>query len=129
MASLQNKSTHELKASTGTVMSLRATVGSMGTFVCDLAFEAVNQSTVFEVGALSLPAGGSDLVASAIDPTAGFAYFGTQHSPGVVTKVRLSDFTQVGALSLGPDLTSVVINLVAGYAYFGTAWSVPGQVI
>ncbi len=81
-----------------------------------------------EVDELILPDGESQLVAAAIDPLAGYAYFGTRHSPGVVVKIRLSDFTRVDALTVGEeDLASAVIDPEAGYAYFGTR-SYPGKV-
>ena len=54
-----------------------------------------------------------------IDSAAGFAYFGTSTSPGIVVKVRLSDFTRVGALTLhrGEDApSSAVIDPAAGFA-------------
>jgi len=57
-----------------------------------------------------------------IDAAKGFAYFGT--SEGIIVKVRLSDFTRVGALTvnLGQDnhLSSAVIDTANGFAYFGS---------
>jgi hypothetical protein len=58
-----------------------------------------------------------------IDSANGFAYFGTLTSPGVVVKIRLSDFTSVGALVLNEgenDLRTAVIDTAQGFAYFGT---------
>ncbi|MFL6373829.1 MAG: hypothetical protein ACJ73D_04095, partial [Pyrinomonadaceae bacterium] len=60
----------------------------------------------------------------AIDPVNGFAYFGTSTTvgPGAVVKVRLSDFTRVGALVLtGEDDApgSAVIDTAGGFVYFG----------
>jgi hypothetical protein len=51
--------------------------------------------------------------------------------PGRVAKVRLSDFTRVGALTLNAgenDLVSAVIDPTGGFAYFGTNDS-PGRVV
>ena len=54
-----------------------------------------------------------------IDPAGGFAYFGT--NPGMVVKIRLSNFTRIGALTLGGyNVDSAVIDPGAGFAYFGT---------
>jgi hypothetical protein len=72
-----------------------------------------------------------NLSVAVIDPAGGFAYFGTDTSPGMVVKVRLSDFTRVDALMFeaGEDkLTSAVIDTAEGYAYFGTKTS-PGKVV
>jgi len=71
-----------------------------------------------------------ELRSSVIDP-GGFAYFGDVR--GVVVKVRLSDFTQVGTLTLEPSengnpLVSAVIDTSRGYAYFGTN-TVPGKIV
>ncbi len=82
------------------------------------AFAAVE----FEV--LTLGDGESMLETAVIDPSHGFAYFGTYTAPGVVVKVRLSGFYRVGALTLqaGEDrLTAAVVDSEAGFAYFGTA--------
>src|SRR5207237_6194884 len=59
------------------------------------------------------------------------AYFGTYSEPGIIIKVRLSDFTRVGALTLGSgedDLYSAVIDPAGGFAYFGTD-TFPGIVV
>src|SRR2546428_7771099 len=69
--------------------------------------------------------------AAAVDLAAGFAYFGTETSPGIVVKVRLADFTRVGALTLNPGedlLSSAVIDSTGGYAYFGTD-TFPGIIV
>jgi hypothetical protein len=62
--------------------------------------------------------------AAAIDTVNGFAYFGTSTAvgPGAIVKVRLSDFTRVGALVLtGDDEApgSAVIDPAGGFVYFG----------
>jgi len=80
------------------------------------------------VGALTLEAMPDSAV---IDAANGFAYFGTETYPGIVVKVRLSDFTSVGALALNPGedvLSSAVIDTVNGFAYFGTCTQ-PGIVV
>ena len=51
--------------------------------------------------------------------------------PGIVVKVRLSDFTRVGALTLNPGedlVNAAVIDPAGGFAYFGTD-TIPGVVI
>ncbi len=66
-----------------------------------------------------------------IDATGGFAYFGTGTWPGIVVKVRLSNFSRVGALPLNAgenNLDSAVIDPTGGFAYFGTGTS-PGRVV
>jgi hypothetical protein len=83
------------------------------------------------VGALTLNIGENILYSAVIDAGNGYAYFGTVTSPGIVVKVRLSDFTRVGNLTLNPgenSLTSAVIDAGNGYAYFGTGTS-PGRVV
>jgi uncharacterized repeat protein (TIGR01451 family) len=83
------------------------------------------------VGALALNAGEDKLYTAVIDPAGGFAYFGTDNSPGIVVKVRLADFTRVGALTLNTGenkLWSAVIDPAGGFAYFGTYTS-PGRVV
>ena len=66
----------------------------------------------------------SGLTGSFIDPAAEFAYFGTSASPGTIVKIRLSDFTRVGSLTLnrGDDnLGTAVVDNAGSYAYFGSA--------
>jgi hypothetical protein len=66
-----------------------------------------------------------------IDTENGFAYFGTWTKPGTVVKVRLSDFSKVGTLTLSEGengLRSAVIDAEAGYAYFGT-YTEPGIIV
>ena len=80
---------------------------------------------------LTLHGGENSFSSAVIDTTSGFAYFGTYTSPGIVVKVRLSDFTRVGALTLNADenaLISAVIDPAAGFAYFGT-YASPGIVV
>lgn len=69
-----------------------------------------------------------DPMAATIDTVNGFAYFGTYTSygnptnPGVIVKVRLSDFTRVGALVLNAgenDFRCATIDTASGFAYFG----------
>src|SRR5205807_8113816 len=71
------------------------------------------------------------LFTAVIDPGAGFAYFGNQNSPSIVTKVRLSDLTRVGAVTFNPGedlLWASVIDPAGGFAYFTTLTS-PGKVV
>jgi predicted RNA-binding protein with TRAM domain len=85
--------------------------------------------TVYD--ALAFPSGGDGLSSAVIDQPGGFAYFGTDTTPGTIVKVRLSDLTQVGTLTLstGEDsLTSAVIDPDGGFAYFGTDTS-PGTIV
>ncbi len=72
------------------------------------------------VGSLTTP--NANLLDSAvIDSVHGFAYFGTDTSPGVIVKVNLSTFTEVATLQPGANcLTSAVIDVPGGFAYFGS---------
>ncbi len=75
--------------------------------------------------------GDKRILSAVIDQAAGFAYFGTDTTPGTIIKVRLSDFTRVSAITLqdGEDkLSSAVIDPAGGFAYFGTNTS-PGIVV
>jgi hypothetical protein len=62
-----------------------------------------------------------------IDTLHGFAYFATDTQPGIIVKVRLSDFTRVGSLVLsgqGEQFSSAgVINPQGDYAIFGSFFS------
>jgi hypothetical protein len=71
--------------------------------------------------------GGEEEARSAVvDPAGGFAYFGTYMIsgwPSSVVKVRLSDFTRVGSLTLDStenNANTAVIDPANGFAYFGT---------
>jgi len=77
------------------------------------------------IAGLDLFFGACCVTSAVIDSAHGFAFFGTDTSPGRVVEVKLSDFTRVDILTLpsGEDhLTSAVIDSVdtAHPAYFGT---------
>ncbi|MBN2465906.1 hypothetical protein JXD38_09840, partial [candidate division WOR-3 bacterium] len=72
----------------------------------------------------------ADMVA--IDQAAGYLYIGSKNSPAKIAKVRLSDYTRVGSLTLasgendvGP---AVVIDSANGFMYLGTRTS-PARVV
>ncbi len=76
-----------------------------------------------------------DLPRSAVlDKENGYAYFGTDTSPGYITKVDIDpdrSFVEIDNITLqtGEDkLLCAVIDSVKGYAYFGT-YTMPGRVI
>lgn len=76
-----------------------------------------------------LNSGEDRLNAGVIDPNGEYAYFGTYTTPGIIVKIRLSDFTRVGNLTLNPgenEITSAVIDPGGQFAYFGTSTS-PGS--
>ena len=80
---------------------------------------------------MTLNAGENELFSAVIDTANGFAYFGAVTYPqGRVVKVRLSDFTRVGALTLndGERGFCAVIDTANGFAYFG-APTIPGTVV
>jgi len=80
------------------------------------------------IGAVTLNSGENNLYGHAvIDIANGYAYFGTDTSPGRVVKVALgagaNPPTRIGAVTLnsGEDrATGAVIDTMNGYAYFGT---------
>ncbi len=89
------------------------------------------QPAAATLDALTLNPGEDNLRAAVIDATGTFAYFGTSTKPGIIVKVRLSDFTRVGALKLAAgenQIYSAVIDAANGFAYFGTGDS-PGIVV
>src|SRR5690348_3972733 len=96
------------------------------------ALTSIPEAKAFSVvGTLPLRIGELGLISAVIDSAAGFAYFGTGNSPGILVKVRLADFTRVGSLTLnaGENIpTSAVIDSAAGFAYFGTGNS-PGILV
>ncbi len=72
----------------------------------------------------------ADMVA--IDQAAGYLYIGSKNSPAKIAKVRLSDYTRVGSLTLasgendvGP---AVVMDSANGFMYLGTRTS-PARVV
>src|SRR3989442_2795988 len=72
------------------------------------------------VGALTLNAGENHLRSAVVDAAGGYAYVGTETSPGIVVKVRLSDFTRVAGLTLNPGedgLGGVVPDAAGWFAY------------
>jgi hypothetical protein len=89
----------------------------------------------FTIAEILLPPNVAGLSSAVIDTANGFAYFGEESagggscsyspcSPGVIVKVRLSDFTVAGTLTLnqGEDSPgSAVLDSVNGFAYFGTS--------
>jgi hypothetical protein len=81
-------------------------------------------------GTLALPEREWNLECGVADAT-GFAYFGAGTLSGIIVKIRLSDFTRVGALTLDAgeySPHSAVIDPAGGFAYFGLATS-PGKVV
>ncbi len=98
----------------------------------------VRLSNLTRVGTLDLGTpipissnGFNGLTSAVIDPTRGFAYFGTNTSPGLLARIRLSDFSEQGTLTLNSgeeQLSSGVIDPAGGFAYFGTETS-PGIVV
>ena len=73
-----------------------------------------------------------NLRSAVIDTTNGFAYFGSDRSPGTIVKIRLSDFTRVSALKLNPgedSLFSAVIDTVNGFAYFSAVPFPKGKIV
>src|SRR2546428_450820 len=81
--------------------------------------------------ALRLKTGENSAGSSIIDIAHGFAYFGLYSSPGVIVKIRLSNFTEVASITLpaGEDyLSSAAIDYTNQIAYFGTS-TFPGIIV
>ena len=86
-----------------------------------LAVTPVGGQTI--TGSLTFQRGEDNAFTGLIDNLHGFAYFATDTQPGIIIKVRLSDFTKVGSLVLNPGenfLSAGVIDPANGFAYFGT---------
>ncbi|MEO0228250.1 MAG: hypothetical protein ABIL70_09410, partial [candidate division WOR-3 bacterium] len=80
---------------------------------------------------IGIQEGENQIRSAVIDTQNGYAYFGTETSPGKVVKVNLSTLDRVGAITLNSgenNLYSAVIDTQNGYAYFGTDTS-PGRVV
>jgi hypothetical protein len=101
----------------------------LGTYTDPGIVVKVRLSDFTRVGTLSLQPGESYLTAASIDAGAGFAYFGTaayylpEGSPGLLTKVRLSDMTRIASIDVaGPGSTVYcsAVDPAAGYLYAGT---------
>jgi hypothetical protein len=92
----------------------------------------VRTSDLARTGALSLGPAAIDVTSASLDPVGGQGYFGTfsylstpfQGSSGVV-KVRLSDLTVVGSLSLDPNryTDTAVVDSAGGHLYLGLTGS------
>ncbi|TMI29520.1 hypothetical protein E6H27_08295 [Candidatus Bathyarchaeota archaeon] len=82
-------------------------------------------------GSLTFTRAEDNAFTGVIDTTHGFAYFATDTVPGMVVKVRLSDFTKVGTLVMNRGesfLSAGVIDPANDFAYFGS-FSFPGHII
>jgi len=94
-----------------------------------------NDSGLLEKASTALGISENSLTSAVIDTVNGYAYFGTNTSPGTVIKVRLGTDddqpVEVGTAILNSgenQLHAAVIDTVNGYAYFGT-YSSPGVVV
>src|SRR5438093_5367812 len=115
-------------ALTGSGVTTAHTYGSPGTYNVALnvidnggatssVTHTVTVGPTSRVGTLTLNLGENYLESAVIDPAAGFAYFGTYTSPGIIVKVRLSDLTRIGGLTLNAgesNVTRAVIDTAAG---------------
>jgi len=88
----------------------------------------VRLSDYTRVGTIILNPGEDAVSTSLIDPSADFAYFGIITNgqtllPGIIIRVRLSDFTRNATLTLRQGLSQLATGIIdpgAGFAYFGT---------
>lgn len=69
---------------------------------------------------------------AAVDSANGFLYIGSKNAPAKIVKIRLSDYTRVGTLTLASgenDLSpSVVVDSANGFLYAGTR-TTPAKVV
>jgi hypothetical protein len=89
-------------------------------------------STTSRSSVATFASGENFATASVLDEPRGYAYYSTNTSPAKVVKVRLSDFTEVAAITFpaGENFNdqAAVIDQPNGYAYFGTS-TAPGKVV
>jgi len=81
------------------------------------------------VGQLTLQPNEADHVSALLDPVRGFLYIGIR--VGRVVKVRLSDFSRVGAFYMNEGeriWTAAVIDTINNFAYFGLETK-PGKIV
>jgi PKD repeat protein len=91
----------------------------------------ISPDTTSFLSALRLKSGENRAGSSVIDIAHGFAYFGLYSTPGVIVKIRLSNFTEVASITLpaGEDyLSSAAIDYTTQVAYFGTS-TFPGIIV
>jgi PKD repeat protein len=92
---------------------------------------AISPDTSSFLSALRLKFGENRTGSSVIDIAHGFAYFGLYTSPGIIVKIRLSNFTEVGSITLPAGenyLSSAAIDFTKQVAYFGTS-TFPGIIV
>ena len=83
-----------------------------------LASQIVN--TLTEEDSLTFTSG-NKAKSAVIDITNGYAYFASDDINAIITKIRLSDFTEVDTLTLTSfKAKSAVIDTTNGFAYFGS---------
>ena len=96
----------------------------------------VRGSVPVEVGSAVLAGGESGLICGAIDPAAGYAYFGSSASPGRIVKIALgagaTPPTYLGSTPLGAGENGIFGLLIdttdpdpAGHYLYAATWSVP----
>ncbi len=116
----------------GPMAGVQASIGNSLPTDIDSAQNAVQQSATAASQTESLSLDDDyNFWSAAIDTDNGYAYFGTWTKPGTVVKVRLSDFTRVGTLTLDSGengLRSAVLDSENGYVYFG-AYTEPGIIV
>jgi Divergent InlB B-repeat domain/K319L-like, PKD domain len=84
---------------------------------------------------ITLNTGEGHFFSAVIDGANGYAYFGTDTTPGRVVKVDVNPshtFTRTGGITLNTGengLRSAVIDSANGFAYFGTYYTSPGKVV
>ena len=81
---------------------------------------------------LTLNAGEEHPCSAVIDTDHGYAYFGICNgltTPGGIVKIRLSDFTRVGAITLLDAANPSAAVIGYPYAYFGTYSYAPAKVV
>lgn len=132
----------KVNLSTFTIVDQMKTGGSNEQAVLDsvhgFAYFAGRGGTVSQIrlsnftlaGSISVTDPTRGLFTANIDPTGGFAYFGTFHnSPTTVFQVRLSDFSLINKVNLkgGIFASTSIIDTVNHFLYYGSSGS-PGQI-
>ena len=112
-------------------MALRSSILVCLALMCLMMIAPVAEAELTRISNIILQDGENDIQSAVIDPNAQYAYFGAAWDPGKIVKVRLSDFSRVGAISLPGArwLQSAAIDPNGDFAYFTTYNTNPGEVV
>jgi Tol biopolymer transport system component len=116
------------------MMGWRVLVVGMAMAIVLFGLGRVSAQGAERVDSVTFTAGENKLVSAVVSPDGDYAYYGTDTSPGIVVKVRLSDMTRVSSVTLNEgenNLISAVVSPDGAYAYFGACeeYGSPGIVV